>query len=180
MNKKLASEIFKRVEIDQRMRKRFIAGKVRWDKTIDKRNTEWLKKVVARYGWPTISMVGKKASHGVWLLAQHADHDLRFQKKVMKLLKEIYKHDKKEIKPVNIAYLTDRILVHEKKSQIFGTQFIRKSGEGRFKSFPIKDKKNVNKRRKSYGLPSLEENTRKINREYKKLEGKKPRGIVNK
>lgn len=180
MNKKLAEEILERVRIDQTMRKRFVAGKVNWDKRIDERNTDWLKKVIARHGWPTISMVGKRASHDAWLLAQHADHDLKFQKKVLKLLKEIYKHEKENIKPANIAYLTDRILVHEKKPQIFGTQFIRKSEKEKFKPFLIKDKRNVDKKRKLFGLPSLEENTKRINREYEQLEGKKSRGIVNK
>lgn len=172
MNKKLVEEILKRVEVDQRMRKGFIAGKERWDKGVDKRNTNWLKKVIAQYGWPTISLVGKRASHGAWLLAQHADHDLLFQKKVSKLLKEIYSKNTKEIKSANIVYLIDRVSVHEKKPQIFGTQFIRKNEKEKFKPFPIKDRKNVNKRRKAYGLPSLEENTRRINREYKQLKGK--------
>lgn len=165
INKKLAKEILERVRIDQTMRRRFTAGKIKWDIRIDRKNTTWLKGIIKRYGWPTISLAGKKASQGAWLLAQHADHDLKFQKKVLKLLKEIYRNDEREIKPANIAYLTDRVLAHEKKPQIFGTQFIRKNEKEKFKPFPIKDSKNVNKRRKAYGLPSLEEDTRRINRE---------------
>lgn len=170
-NKKLAIEILERVRTDQVMRKRFIAGKIKWDKRIDRRNTTWLKKVIERYGWPTISLVDKKASQGAWLLVQHADHDLKFQKKVLKLLEEIYSKNTKEIKSANIAYLIDRVSIHEKKPQIFGTQFIRKNDKEKFKPFSIKDRKNVNKRRKAYGLPSLEENIRRINREYKQLKG---------
>ncbi|MBI2618185.1 hypothetical protein HYW58_01910 [Candidatus Kaiserbacteria bacterium] len=173
INKKLARDILGRVRIDQMMRKRFIAGKVRWDKRVDKRNTTWLKRVMKQYGFPMISLVGKKASHGAWLLIQHADHDLRFQKKVLATLNEIYKKDKKEINPADIAYLTDRILVHEKKPQVFGTQFTRKSEKEEFKSFPIKNKRNVDKRRKKYGLSSLDENERRINRECRKLEDRK-------
>lgn len=171
-NTKLAKETLERVEVDQRMRKRFIAGKIKWDKRIDRRNADWLKKIIAQHGWPTISLVGKRASHGAWLLAQHADHDLQFQKKALRLLKEIYIKNRREIKPASIAYLTDRVLVHEKKPQIFGTQFTRKSEKEKFKPSPIKDKKDVNKRRKMFGLPSLEENARRINREYKQLKSK--------
>lgn len=42
-----------------------------------------MKKIVKKHGWPGISLVGKKASVGAWLLAQHADRDLRFQKNVL-------------------------------------------------------------------------------------------------
>lgn len=162
------------------MRKRFIARKVRWDKQIDRKNTDWLKKVIARYGWPTISLVGKKASYGAWLLVQHADHDLQFQKKVLKMLNEIHRKNKKDLNSENIAYLTDRVLVYEKKQQVFGTQFRRKNEKAKFEPRPIKDKKNVNKRRKAYGLPTIEENTNRINKEHKRLEDKKPRGTGNK
>ena len=100
MNKKLAEEILERVRIDQTMRKRFVAGKVNWDKRIDERNTDWLKKVIARHGWPTISMVGKRASHDAWLLAQHADHDLKFQKKGAR---RNYDHHRKRLQRVGAA-----------------------------------------------------------------------------
>jgi len=176
INKKLVKEILDKIEIDQKMRKLFIAGKIKWDKRIDKKNTAWLKRIVKQYGWPTASLVGKRASYGAWLLVQHADHDLKFQKKVLAILNEIYRKDNEEINSANVAYLTDRILVHEKKPQIFGTQFTRKSEKEKFKPFPIKDKRNVDKRRKKYDLPSLETNERRINKEYEQLEGKKSHG----
>ncbi len=173
INKKLRREILERAKIDQVMRKRFIAGKAKWNKRVDMKNTTWLKGIIKRFGWPTVSFVGKKASNGAWLLVQHADHDLRFQKKVLKILNDIYKHDKKELNPANIPYLTDRILVHEKRPQIFGTQFTRKSDKEKFKPFPIRNRNNVNKRRRIYRLPSLEKNIERINTEYNRLEGKK-------
>jgi len=165
----LAKEVLERIKVDQIMRKKFIAGKVEWDKKIDKNNTVWLKKIITQYGWPTISMVGKKASDGAWLLVQHADHDVQFQKKVLKMMIEMQKINKKEINPANIAYLTDRILIHQKRLQIFGTQYTRKTKKEDFKPLPIKDKNDINERRKIYGLSTLEENTKRINKEYKKL-----------
>jgi len=167
IDKKLAKEILKRVDIDQAMRERFRAHKKTWNYSVDKKNTVWLKKIVERYGWPTVSFVGKKASHGAWLLVQHADHDIRFQKKVLGLLEKIYEKDKTEIRPSDIAYLTDRVLTHQNKLQIFGTQFKRKDPTSMFRPFPIKDAKNVDKRRKGYGLSTLEEYATIINKRYK-------------
>jgi len=169
MNKKLAKEILDRVRADQRMRRQFIAGKMKWNKQIDRKNTQWLKKITERHGWPTISLVGSKASRGAWLLVQHADHDLRFQKKVLKILNETHEKNKRDLNPENIAYLIDRVLVHEKKQQVFGTQFRRKNEKAKFEPLPIKDRRNINKRRKAYGLPTIEENTNRINEEYKRL-----------
>jgi hypothetical protein len=53
-------------------------------------------------------------------LIQHADRDIKFQKKYLKLLKEAANNNQAHLQ--NVAYLTDRILVAEKKKQRFGTQ----------------------------------------------------------
>lgn len=162
MNKKLAKEIFKMVKIDQDFRKKFVAGKIKkWDEHIDRKHTKRLKEIVKRHGWPTVSRVGRNASGGAWLIVQHAVHDRWFQKKALALMKKAYAMNKKDIIPKNIAYLIDRIRIYEKKPQLFGTQF-RKNKKGKFEPFPIRDKKNVNKRRKKYGMPTFAENQRLI------------------
>lgn len=166
-NKKLAARILKMAKADQEMRIRFMNGKGEWDSKLDKRNTEKLKEIIGKHGWPTTSAVGKRASNAAWLLAQHADHNHKFQKKVLSMMKETYKQDPEEIAPRNIAYLTDRTLIHEKKRQLFGTQFREsQKKKGVLEPFPIRDKKNINKRRRAYGLPSLGENTREIKKAY--------------
>jgi hypothetical protein len=45
---------------------------------IDAENTVWLKAVIDTRGWPLRSQVGDKGALAVWLLAQHADHDVPF------------------------------------------------------------------------------------------------------
>src|SRR5471030_519869 len=40
---------------------------------VDHRDTERMKWIVAKFGWPTPVMVGKEASNNAWLLVQHAD-----------------------------------------------------------------------------------------------------------
>lgn len=144
MNKSLAKQINAMVKKDQSMRK---SGK--WDTKIDKENTKKLKEIIKKHGWPDKKTVGEKASIGAWLIAQHADHDLKFQKKCLKLLDE--KVGKCLASSVYLAYLTDRVLVNNGKWQLYGTQFYQ-TKEGVLKERPIKDKKNLEKRRKLVGL----------------------------
>ena len=155
MNKNLAKIINKMVVIDQKMRRKAMKTGI-WNKRIDKQNTLKMRRVVKKYGWPTINMVGKKASKNAWLLVQHADHDIKFQKFCFHLMEGIYKENPKEILKTNIAYLKDRVLVNEGKRQIFGTQFYTNK-KGIFGLWPIKDMKNINKTRKEYNLPLLSE-----------------------
>ena len=171
-NRKLAEEILRMTMIDQRMRERFIAGKTKWNKRLDKKHTAKLKEIVEQYGWPTISLVGKKASHGAWLLAQHAVHDSKFQKKVLRLMKAAYRKDKKGIDLRNVALLIDRIrIIHERNPQLFGTQF-RRGADGRLEPFPIRNKKGLNMRRKKYGLGKFEKNLAELNQSYTSWAGK--------
>lgn len=130
-----------------------------FDDRVRRTNTMRLKKIVEKYGWPTIHLVGKKASRSAWLIVQHVNHDVRFQKRCLKLMKEIYLRNPQNISLENIAFLTDKILVHTKKKQLFGTQFyVNKVNEkGVLMYCPIKDFKNLDKRRKEYGIPPFKE-----------------------
>jgi len=49
------------------------------------------------------------------------------------------------------AYLTDRILVNKKRKQIYGTQFYT-NRRGQYIPRPIRDIKNLDKRRKAMSL----------------------------
>jgi len=143
MNKALKKKILLLVKKDQKMRR---AG--HWDKSIDRKNTVELKKIIKKYGWPDFALVGKEGSKGAWLICQHADHDVKFQGKCLNLM---YKKLKlKKIEPQDTAYLTDRVLVNQGKPQLYGTQFYLKNTK--LVPRPIKDRKNLNKRRKKFKL----------------------------
>ena len=88
---------------------------------IDHRNTEWLKRVIAKDGWPTISKVGKQASNNAWLLAQHADDDPVFQLRVLRLMEPLAKQG--EVERGNYALLYDRVMLPLTGKQRYGTQF---------------------------------------------------------
>lgn len=116
----------------------------------DSANLVLIKSVIEKYGFPTISMVGVAASNAAFLLAQHADKDLNFQKKVLRLMNK----SGNDLNKSNIAYLTDRIMVAEEGKQLYGTQFI--SVQER-KLYPIQDAPEVDARRKQMGLSTLNE-----------------------
>jgi hypothetical protein len=55
---------------------------------IMKDNTKILKQIVSKQGCITISEFGLIASHCAWLIVQHSDHDLDFQKEYLRIMKE--------------------------------------------------------------------------------------------
>ncbi len=132
---------------------------------IDKESTRKLKTIVKEIGWPTISKVGKMASYNAWVIIQHTG-DLVFAKKCLAEMKRnINNIDKK-----NIAYLTDKILVSEKKKQVYGTVVETKivSGKCVTKPIPIKNIMGVEKRRKIMGLEPLALQIKNNERIFKK------------
>ncbi|HZT43691.1 MAG TPA: DUF6624 domain-containing protein [Chthonomonadaceae bacterium] len=169
-NEALRQELLHRYKVDQDARMKFLDWMRQqrvpfdaktWQKTdvpaikqmeaVDKDNTAWMKAVVAKYGWPGISLVGKDGSQAAWLLVQHADRDRAFQKHCLQLMQEADK--KGDVDKTELAYLTDRVLVGEHKKQIYGTQLQQKNGE--MLPSPIEDEANVDKRRAAMGMEPL-------------------------
>jgi hypothetical protein len=120
---------------------------------IDRKNTAWLKEVVAKHGWPGKSLVGRDGAQAAWLLVQHADLDRDFQKKCLPLVAEAVKQG--EAQPTHLAYLTDRVYLAEGKKQVYGTQM--RTVDGKTVPAPIEDEANVDKRRKEVGLGTMAE-----------------------
>lgn len=163
----LALEIEKMYVDDQAMRKRTLAndGIVEEgnDETLDKRNTERMKDIVENNGWPTVSKVGSEVSRMSWLLVQHADHDVEFQKKCLALMQS---ESEGEISKIDAAYLEDRVRVNEGRLQLYGTQFF---GEGEaYGPRPIEDVEHVDERRKELGLDSMEDYKKRLIEKYRK------------
>lgn len=153
------------VKEDQTALKEGVDNKT-WSK-ITRKNTLVLKSIVLRYGWPTVSLVGKLASRNAWLIVQHADHDTRFQRKCLKLMEKISKENPNDVSVENIAFLTDRILVNKGRKQVYGTQ-LQRSKSGQFTPRPIEMKRGADKRRKEVGLEGLNEYIQRANQQMKK------------
>ncbi|MFC3461022.1 MULTISPECIES: DUF6624 domain-containing protein [Massilia] len=121
----------------------------RW-RTVDNENLTQLKKIVTACGWPKTS----KDSHSAWLLAQHADSDIAFQRLAKGLLEVSVKAG--IAAPQDLAYLADRIAANEGRPQEYGTQFSQ-TDRCHLVLEPVDDRQLVNRRRLAIGLQSLEE-----------------------
>lgn len=121
----------------------------RWQ-AIDGENLKQFKEIIAACGWPTT----KKDSHGAWLLSQHADSDLDFQRQARALLDASVKAGIGAAR--DLAYLSDRIAANEGRLQEYGTQFSRPD-RCHLVMEPVDDRAMVNRRRLAVGLQSLEE-----------------------
>jgi len=123
---------------------------------VDKANTRELKSYVAKHGWFRRSVFGDGACKNAWLLVQHADKDLEFQKHVLSLMESL---PPDEVIPYTFAYLWDRIAVAENRPQRFGTQGFRVKAivqdESVWEPYPIEDSAEVDERRAEVGLEPL-------------------------
>jgi hypothetical protein len=119
---------------------------------MDKKHRTRLQAIVKKYGWPGKSLVGTDGAHAAWLVVQHSKADLAFQQRCLKLMKAA---PKGEVALPDIAYLTDCVLIAQKKKQLYGTQL--QVVKGAFKPRPIEDPANVDKRRAAMGLSTLAE-----------------------
>ncbi|SEM26196.1 hypothetical protein SAMN05428989_3547 [Pseudoxanthomonas sp. GM95] len=124
-DKALRQALAVRVNKDQDIRNRL--GKDRSNKAlleeiteIDADNLAWLKQVVDRQGWPTITQVGPDGAGSFWLLAQHADSDPAFQERVLSLMTPLV--TQREALGYQLAYLTDRVRRARDEPQVYGTQ----------------------------------------------------------
>lgn len=157
----IAVEITAMYNVDQDMRLRAIKDEEVWDDTIDPKHTARMKEIVEQIGWPTISKVGEKASTDAWILVQHADRDIEFQKYCLSLMKQ---ESVGEVSLHDIAYLEDRVRVNSGQPQLYGTQF---RWENNKPLQNIEDPENVDQRRAEMGLKTLAENIEEMYQKYK-------------
>jgi hypothetical protein len=88
---------------------------------IDQDNVKWLYKLVTTKGFPTAAQVGEIGLHHLWLLAQHADTQPRFQSQLLPSFEQ--RQAAGELSTSDLARLTDRVLKAQGKPQRYGTQF---------------------------------------------------------
>jgi hypothetical protein len=144
----LSTELKEMITRDQEARRAWISGPDAANAaseratvaSIDAANLPRLKSIIAEFGFPTLAMVGREGVNAAWLLTQHADDDPAFQKHVLTLINASAKGD---VRPYDIAMLSDRIRIHEGKPQRFGSNFDLKT----MQPTPIEDPEHVNERR---------------------------------
>ncbi len=166
MHEEIRTQILEIVKLDQEVR-RILTGTLThtenetW-KAIDSSNTLKLQKIIDRIGLPTISKVGEEAARGAWLIIQHADHDVVFQRQCLKLMTD---ESVEDVPEEDIAYLYDRICVNEDRPQFFGTQF-KNNAYGAYGPEPIEILELVDERRRALGLDTLIEYKKRLEKKY--------------
>ncbi|PZQ82037.1 MAG: hypothetical protein DI548_12380, partial [Flavobacterium johnsoniae] len=88
----------------------------------DSKNLEESKAIIAKYGWPKISEIGKDGQNNFWLTIQHADQDVRFQRQALTAMEKLFKTN--EINLEHYAFLYDRIQCNLNYKQLYGTQVV--------------------------------------------------------
>ena len=121
-----------------------------------------ITRFIDEHGWLGPDVVGERGASTFFLVIQHAD-SATMRRYVPKLRAAVKAG---RAKASELAMMEDRILTDAGHPQIYGTQVNNDPETNRFFSFPIRDEKNVNKRRAKVGLPPIEEYARRFGFEY--------------
>jgi hypothetical protein len=165
----LRVELLKMLDADQKARMECVKGTadeqmkclVEILEKIDKPNTARLREIFKQDGFPSQKAVGKEGVQAFMILLQHtSDEDLR--QKCLKPIAKAFK--RREIPPQDYANFVDRLLVHQNKPQIYGSNFDFK--DGKLVMSEVKDRKGLDRRRRKIGLPPIEEYAKMLKELY--------------
>ena len=121
---------------------------------LDRGNALRAKKIIQEFGWPRQSQIGADGQNNLWLIVQHADHDILFQRDALQAMERLM--GTQEINLEHYAFLYDRVQCNLNYKQRYGTQ-VTWSENGRASSFRrVVDEHEVNQRRKNLGLLPME------------------------
>ena len=137
---------------------------------LDSSNWAEIEPIFHKQGYPGKTLVGEPSDEVAWYILQH---NLRKIRQYFPLIEEAGK--KGELPYSLVAKMQDRLLAMNNEEQIYGTQATSlkilnpKTGKKEYQLiiWPIKDPKNVNKRRKEAGFDdSVEENAKRLGAKY--------------
>ncbi len=131
---------------------------------VDSANYFVLQKIIKTFGFPSWDCVGKSGAHKFWLLVQHQDSHIEFQKEVLQLMEQLWLKGK--VSAVDYAYLVDRVKVNSGELQVYGTQFDLNAERSTHIPKPVIDPTNLNARREKMGLGTIESYMATANRRY--------------
>ena len=131
---------------------------------VDSANYYVLRKIINTFGFPAWDCVGKSGANKFWLLVQHQDSHVEFQKEVLQLMEQ--KWMKGKVSAVDYAYLVDRVKVNTGELQVYGTQFDLNAERSTHIPKPVIDPPNLNARREKMNLGTIESYMETANRRY--------------
>jgi hypothetical protein len=169
INRRVRRKIVLMHESDQYWRMVCIADKMdknaaacRKADEVDRSNTRRLQKIIKKYGFPNADLVGLDVVGNVYTMIIHS-LSIEFQKSNLQYLTEAAGTNA-SIK-LEIAYLTDKILVAEKKPQVYGTQFRNENGKMYLRETIEPEK--LDRRRAEMNLPPMEDYIKMLEKMYR-------------
>lgn len=164
----LRRELLRLDRVDAALRARWVASRFA-DRAVERDLEQlgraalvWLYVVVEEHGWPGRALVGPRAASAAVRLVQHAEHDLAFRRRCLRLVRRAAVLG--DLPWHHVAYLTDALRVCTGRKQVYGTKFHDRDGV--LVPLPIEGAASVDQRRATLGLPPLEVSTRQIRRRF--------------
>lgn len=176
MNEELRAELLSMAEEDRETRDKLLhSGQLPKNnyspvmKQIHEKNNARMKEIVEQYGWTGKNLVEEDGCEAAWIIVQHAVLEPDFQRRCVLLLESAVAAGEAPL--WQLAYLKDRVLKGDGKPQLYGTQYVPDEN-GKSVPYKIQDEANVDARRRAAGMPTMEENTKRIHREDELLNEK--------
>ncbi|MGI5526851.1 DUF6624 domain-containing protein [Streptomyces syringium] len=123
---------------------------VRWEQ----RATRELGPLLDAHGWLGPDLVGEVGSEAAWWTILLCDRHHLFQQNAHRLLQEAVSLG--AAPPRHLAYLTDRLLMHDDEPQLYGTQHVL-DPDGSIRRHPVAAPGLLGLRRHRMGLPRSDE-----------------------
>lgn len=117
-------------------------------------NAKRLQEIIDTYGFPKLTLTDQETIDSIFLIVQHA---ISSPELIISFYNTIKEMDKNEYNFIHFMYLEDRINFFLGKPQNYGTQFDYDEN-GEFTVYTLAHSKvEVNKIRRNYNLPTIEE-----------------------
>jgi hypothetical protein len=144
---------------DQRVRKELMdAGElggayVPRMEAVHVRNAQRLRELIQQHGWPDEEAAGKDGAEAAWFIVQHAVGDPALQRDSLRLLRAAAEQGR--VPRWHVAYLEDRVAMHEGRPQRYGTQWMDDPVDGRVRPWTLADPEQVNTLRAEMGMQPM-------------------------
>jgi hypothetical protein len=117
------------------------------------RNAARLRELLTMHGWPDESIAGNDGAEAAWLIVQHAIGEPELQRRALRMLRACEATSRVPL--WQAAYLEDQIAMYEGRPQLYGTQWLDDSRDGRIRPWNLAEPDRVNELRAAVGLGPL-------------------------
>ena len=165
LNEELVKTALKQRELLQEVVAKDQAKKSEQEKLhkLYEKDTVRLCQILKTSGWPTTELVGENGLQAAYHILKNSP-SFEMQRDLLPVILAVLKKDPKQ--KLEFAGLYDRLRVSAGMKQLFGTQPV--SMGGFIILYPIEDEAKIDERRTEFGLSSMSQNIRNLERIYGK------------